>query len=105
MNMAKAKVVGKPRVTLAAKLHNARMDGYAVGTWEGRNNRSKDFEPAPHLLSALSDFVVAIEGWRLDDTGVVLINGTDLKKFANMGLPTKTMVAIAGELRRLGYGK
>lgn len=100
----RTKPVRKTREKLVDKITRAHEESHKLGVQDGIALGHRYYEPARHLHSALSDFVVAVEGLRLGENGVVMINATDLVKFANIGIPARTFVALAGELRRLGYG-
>lgn len=97
------KKVKAVRKTLKDKLAEVHLAAVEQGRREGYESAKRDFGPNWSLRDGLTDFVRLIESWPIDGSAVVALVGTDLKHICNASLPARTVKAIAGELKRLGY--
>jgi len=107
------KILRKPRVKLSEiavraafdKVALADQDGYDRGWQVGYHTARREYGPVETLKEPIGDLIASVDNWRMDEDGAVLMNATDLKKFANLDLRYGAFKLMIGELKRLGYGK
>lgn len=86
-------------------LEDARYSGVAEGRAAGSREEWERYRPLPALERGLGEFVKTIEAWPLPLESVVVVIATDAKTICQMGIAFRALAAIAGELKRLGYGE
>ena len=93
----------KPRETLAQKLDKAGAVGHNEGYKLGVAQTRTEYRPDYLKTGVLRQFASQIEGFKHADPAVAQLFITNGNAHAQAIMPLSTLLAVAGELRRLGY--
>ncbi len=92
------------RKTIIERLQEERLLGHNEGYDRGLRHGREEYRPALHLAEALKKFVLHLENLKDVDPAITQIFVTNGNTHSQMLLPLRTLLNVACELRRLGYG-